>query len=57
MTRYQVVTFVLAVCVAACIIGIGVAIAEQSITGIIACLLGSAVFMGSGFRYKRKHLR
>ncbi len=57
MNRYQVVTLALAIGVAACLVGIGVAIGERSILGIIAGIVGTCVLMGAGFSYKRKHLR
>lgn len=57
MSRYQIVTLCLAILVAACLCGIGVAIAEGSALGIIGCLVLSVVLMGAGFSYKRKHLR
>jgi hypothetical protein len=57
VTRYQLVTLALALGVAASLIGVGIAIAEQSIVGIILCLVSSVVLMGGGFSYKKKHLR
>lgn len=38
----------------ASIIGIGVAIAEQSLPGIIGCIAAVIVIMGLGFKTKRK---
>lgn len=57
MNRYQLVTLALAICVAACFVGVGIAVAENSWIGVVACIVGSVVLMGSGFRYKKKHLR
>jgi hypothetical protein len=57
MSRYQVITLCLAILVAVCYCGVGVAIAKGSALGIIGCLVLSVVFMGAGFTYKRKHLR
>jgi hypothetical protein len=57
MSRYQIVTLALAVGVTACLIGIGIAIGERSVLGIIAGIAGTVLLMGAGFSYKRKHLR
>lgn len=57
MNQYKLVTFMIAVAVAACFVGVGIAIAEKSTWGTIACLIGSIGLMGAGFSYKRKHLR
>lgn len=57
MNRYQLVTLALAIGVAACFGGVGIAIAERSWLGVIACIVGSVLLMGGGFRYKKKHLR
>jgi arginine exporter protein ArgO len=57
MNRYQLVTLALAIGVAACFAGVGIAIAERSWIGVIACSVGSVLLMGAGFRYKKKHLR
>ncbi|PLR79218.1 hypothetical protein CU633_01550 [Bacillus sp. V3-13] len=45
---------VFAIVAAACIMGIGVAIAERSLVGIFACIAGVIVVMGFGFKTKRK---
>lgn len=57
MNRYQLVTLALAICVTACLIGVGISIGEQSTLGIIGCLVAAFGLMGFGFSYKRKHLR
>ncbi|MFY0545172.1 DUF5325 family protein [Brevibacillus sp. H7] len=57
MNRYQLVTLALAIGVTACLVGIGIAIGERSILGIIAGIAGTVLLMGAGFSYKRKHLR
>lgn len=57
MSRYPVITLCLAILVAVCYCGVGVAIAKGSALGIIGCLVLSVVFMVAGFTYKRKHLR
>ncbi|CAM5796335.1 MULTISPECIES: YlaF family protein [Brevibacillus] len=57
MNRYQWVTLTLALGVAACFIGVGVAIGERSPLGVIGGILGACALMGYGFSYKRKHLR
>jgi hypothetical protein len=57
MTRYQLVTLALAIGVAACFVGVGIAIGERSVLGVIAGIVGACVLMGAGFSYKRKHLR
>lgn len=57
MNQYQWVTLALAFCVTACLIGVGIAIGEQSPLGIIGCIVAAFALMGFGFSYKRKHLR
>ncbi|WP_019121511.1 DUF5325 family protein [Brevibacillus massiliensis] len=57
MNRYQAVTLALAVGVAFSLVGIGIAIGEQSVIGIFACLIAATALMGGGFMYKRKHNR
>ncbi|USG64850.1 YlaF family protein [Brevibacillus ruminantium] len=57
MNRYQCVTLALAFGVAACLIGVGVAIGERSSLGVIGGILGACALMGYGFSYKRKHMR
>jgi hypothetical protein len=57
MTRYQVVTLLLALGVTACLIGVGISIGEKSIPGIMGCLVIAFLLMGFGFSYKRKHMR
>jgi hypothetical protein len=44
-----------AVAAAADIIGIGVAIAEESIVGILACIVLLVLIMGFGFKTKKKY--
>ncbi|MGX6442095.1 YlaF family protein [Neobacillus sp. K501] len=47
--------FVVYSILAACgIMGIGVAIGEKSVTGIIGCILAVIVVMGMGFKTKAK---
>ncbi|QQE73861.1 DUF5325 family protein [Brevibacillus composti] len=57
MSRYQFVTLALALGVAACFIGVGIAIGERSSLGVIGGVLGACALMGYGFSYKRKHMR
>jgi len=57
MSRYQIVTLALALGVTACLVGIGIAIGERSVPGVIGCILGTVLLMGAGFSYKRKHQR
>lgn len=57
MTRYQLITLALAISVAACFVGVGIAISEHSWLGTIAGIVGAILLMGAGFSYKRKHLR
>jgi len=57
MSRYQIVTLALALGVTACLVGIGIAIGERSLPGVIGCILGTVLLMGAGFSYKRKHQR
>lgn len=56
MSTYQWVTLTLAVAAGACIVAIGISIAERSVIGILSSILGTIVTMGAGFRYKKKHL-
>ncbi|MBR8659991.1 MULTISPECIES: DUF5325 family protein [Bacillales] len=57
MSRYQWITLALALAVAACFIGVGVAIGERSWLGVVVGIVGAIVLMGLGFTYKRKHMR
>ncbi|MDQ1146858.1 MAG: YlaF family protein [Bacillus sp. (in: firmicutes)] len=45
---------VYAILAAVCIMGIGIAIGEQSIIGAILCVVGCFVIMGLGFKTKKK---
>jgi hypothetical protein len=45
---------VYAILAAACIMGIGIAIGEKSLIGVIGCILAIIVIMGMGFKTKRK---
>jgi|GEM_PF-5929578 len=55
MSTYQWVTLALAIAVAACVVAIGIFIAEKSVIGVIASIIGTVFFFGAGFRYKKKH--
>lgn len=44
----------LAVLTFACIVSIGIALAEQSWVGVMLAVIGIVVFMGVGFTLKRK---
>jgi hypothetical protein len=57
MSRYQIVTLLHAICVAASLVGVGISIGQRSLPGIVTCLVAATLIMGSGFRYKRKHLK
>jgi arginine exporter protein ArgO len=46
--------FFIALLAAATIMGIGIAIAERSIIGILACIVGLVFVMGFGFKTKKK---
>ncbi|MBP2239977.1 putative membrane protein [Cytobacillus eiseniae] len=37
-----------------CIMGVGIAIAEESVVGILACILVLIFIMGFGFKTKKK---
>lgn len=56
MSRYQIISLVLAILIAACYVGAGVFIAEGSTLGVITCLAVSVGLMGVGFSLKRKYL-
>lgn len=45
---------VYAILAATCIMGIGIAIGEKSLIGVIGCILAIIVIMGMGFKTKRK---
>lgn len=45
---------VYAILAAASIMGIGIAIGEKSLIGVIGCILAIIVIMGMGFKTKRK---
>lgn len=45
---------VYAVLAAACIMGIGIAIAEKSVIGVMGCVIGIIAVMGLGFKTKRR---
>jgi amino acid permease len=57
MKQIKWVFLIYAILAAACIMGIGVAIAEQSIIGAISCLLALILIMGFGFKRKAKMRR
>ncbi|MRX71676.1 hypothetical protein GJU40_05740 [Bacillus lacus] len=44
----------LAVLAAACLAGIGIAVAERSVLGVIAAIAGLLITMGTGFVQKKK---
>jgi arginine exporter protein ArgO len=46
--------FLIALLAAATIMGIGIAIAERSWIGILACIVGLVFVMGFGFKTKKK---
>jgi uncharacterized membrane protein YccC len=54
MKNIQWVFLFFAVAATACIIGIGISIAEQSAAGIIICIILLFGVMGTGFKLKRK---
>ncbi|MGA9226094.1 MAG: YlaF family protein [Mesobacillus sp.] len=37
-----------------CMIGIGIAIGERSVMGVIACIIALVIVMGFGFKKKKK---
>ncbi|CAM3693327.1 YlaF family protein [Mesobacillus zeae] len=39
---------------AACMMGIGISIAESSATGVFLCIVGLIAIMGYGFKTKKK---
>jgi hypothetical protein len=39
---------------ASCMIGIGIAIGERSVMGVIACIIALVLVMGFGFKKKKK---
>lgn len=45
-----------AIAAASCMIGIGIAIGERSVSGVIACIVALIFVMGFGFK-KKKQMR
>lgn len=45
-----------AILAAACMVGIGISIAERSVIGIILCILATVAVFGIGFSSKKKLL-
>jgi hypothetical protein len=43
-----------AVAAAACIMGVGISIAEKSVFGVFACIAALVLVMGFGFKTKKK---
>jgi len=43
-----------AILAAACIAGIGIAIAEKSIIGVVGCIVAVILVMGFGFKTKKR---
>jgi hypothetical protein len=56
MKQIKWVFLLFAIMTAACMIGIGIAIAEKSIIGILLCIIGTVASFGLGFSLKRKLL-
>ena len=54
MKSVQPIFLFFAVLSAACIMGIGVAIAEKSVLGIAVSIIGLLITMGIGFTVKRR---
>lgn len=46
-----------AILAAASIIGIGIAIAEKSLIGVISCMAAVIIIMGIGFKTKKKMVK
>ncbi|WML51872.1 YlaF family protein [Neobacillus sp. PS3-12] len=57
MKQIKWVFLIYAILSAASIIGIGVAVAEQSIIGTISCLIALTLIMGLGFKRKAQMRR
>lgn len=56
MTQYKIITFLIAICVALCLVGVGAFLSYKSTLGVIGCIVLSVVLMGFGFSLKRKYL-
>ncbi|MCM3568757.1 YlaF family protein [Neobacillus mesonae] len=54
MNRIKWPMLIYAFLAAASIMGIGVAIAEKSVSGILGCIAAIIVIMGMGFKTKKK---
>ncbi|MBP1930173.1 DUF5325 family protein [Ammoniphilus resinae] len=54
MTSWQKVSLVLAILTALFLCGIGIAIAEASMLGIILCIIGTILVPGIGFSLKKR---
>jgi cell division protein FtsW (lipid II flippase) len=57
MKQIKWVFLIYAILSAAVIMGIGIAIAEQSIIGVLSCLVALVIIMGLGFSRKAKMRR
>ncbi len=57
MNQYKIMTFIIAVCVAGCLVGVGAFLSYKSTLGIIGCLVLATLLMGYGFSLKKKNLR
>jgi hypothetical protein len=56
MKQIKWVFLLIAIAATGCIMGIGIAIAERSIFGILACIIATMAVFGLGFSLKRKLL-
>lgn len=56
MKQIKWVFLLFAIMTAACIVGIGIAIAEKSMIGILLCIIATVASFGLGFSLKRKLL-
>ncbi|HJV46150.1 MAG TPA: DUF5325 family protein [Bacillota bacterium] len=54
MTHWQKISLILAIVSALFLSGIGVSIAEESVAGIVICLLGAVLTPGVGFMLKKR---
>lgn len=50
----NIMNLLLAIFTFACIVSIGIALAEKSVVGVMLAIIGIVVFMGTGFTLKRK---
>lgn len=57
MNQYKIITFIIAVLVACCLVGVGAFLSYNSVIGVIGCIVLAVLLMGYGFSLKKKNMR